>query len=219
VTQTETETSGSTATVTITETVQPPIPGTHTAPPTRTPTSSEQPRPDSDTTISDETALPDDTDAEIKTTTAHAYDVVNTYWVNLFASWHDDQGNPIQWWSPDRYPGDGFYDSARGQVAGCGDDYDNAANAFFCSDGSGTGFLAWDLAFRQEVSFGDAAIYATVAHEFGHAAQARFRADREGGASPPRNDTMRNELQADCLAGATLAKAEQDGYLTADPGR
>jgi predicted metalloprotease len=30
---------------------------------------------------------------------------------------------------------------------------------------------------------------------------------------------MRNELQADCLAGATLAKAEQDGYLTADPGR
>ena len=36
----------------------------------------------------------------------------------------------------------------------------------------------------------------------------------------PRGTTpLHNELQADCLAGATLAKAEQDGYLTADPGR
>lgn len=216
-TQTETKGSDSTATVTVTETVQPPIAETRTAAPTRTPTSSEQTRPNPETTI-DRTSRPDGTDAHIKSTTTHAYNVVNTYWLSLFSSWHDDQGNPIQWWSPGRFNGDGFYDSARGQVAGCGSDYDNAVNAFFCSDGSGTGFLAWDMVlFRQEATFGDAPIYYSVAHEFGHAAQARFRADREGGASPPMSDTMRNELQADCLAGATLAKAEQDAYLTPDP--
>lgn len=220
VTQTETESSDSTATVTVTETVHPPATETHTEAPTRMPTSSQQSRPDPDTTASDETSPPDATDAEIKATTAHASNVVNTYWVDLFASWHDDQGDPVHWWTPDRYNGDGFYDSARGHVADCHADYDNARNAFFCPDGSGSGFLAWDLVlFRQEAVFGDAAIYATVAHEFGHAAQARFRADRGGGASPLGYDTMRNELQADCLAGATLAKAEQDGYLTADPGR
>lgn len=217
VTQTETETSESTATVTVTQTVQPPVAETRTGAPTRTTTSSEQTRPDPETTV-DGTSRPDATDAQIKSTTAHAYDVVNTYWVNLFSSWHDDQGNPIQWWSPVRYNGDGFYDSAQGQVAGCHADHAIVDNAFFCPDGSGTGFLAWDMVlFRKEAAFGDAPIYYAVAHEFGHAAQARFRADREGGASPPRSDTMPNELQADCLAGATLAKAEQDGYLTPDP--
>ena len=61
--------------------------------------------------------------------------------------------------------------------------------------------------------FGDGPIYATVAHEVGHAAQARFWYDDEAGATPSPYD-KRFELQADCLAGATIAKAQQDGYLT-----
>jgi predicted metalloprotease len=70
---------------------------------------------------------------------------------------------------------------------------------------------------QQEGKFGDAPVYAIVAHEVGHAAQARFRFDNEAGAAPP-SHTVAEEQQADCLSGATLAKAEQDGYLTADPG-
>ena len=31
-------------------------------------------------------------------------------------------------------------------------------------------------------------------------------------------DTVHSEQQADCLSGATLAKAEQDGYVNAEPG-
>ena len=64
----------------------------------------------------------------------------------------------------------------------------------------------------------DAAIYATVAHEVAHGAQARFWADGEGLATPNPDDSVAYEQQADCLAGATLAAAEKDGYLTIEPG-
>ncbi len=155
---------------------------------------------------------------EIRTETASAFNVVNTYWSNLFASWHGEQGEPIQWWTPVLYHGDGFYDSARGNSIGCGGT-PNPINASFCPDGYGSGTVSWDMElFRQEALFGDGPIYAVVAHEIGHAAQARFRADNESGASPPVWDTVHTELQADCLAGATLAKAERDGYLTIEPG-
>ena len=50
-----------------------------------------------------------------------------------------------------------------------------------------------------------------VAHETAHAAQVRFEHDDEGPAV-----LGQTELQADCIGGATLAKAEQDGYFTID---
>lgn len=65
---------------------------------------------------------------------------------------------------------------------------------------------------------GDAPIYAIVAHEVGHAAQARFWFDGEGGATPNPFDSVAYEQQADCLGGATLSKAARDGYLSVDPG-
>ena len=158
----------------------------------------------------------DPSDAEIRAKVAAAVGVVETYWDDLFSTWVDDAGNPVAWWPPQLLNGDGFFDSASGSVPRCGnDDGDNADNAFFCgSVAAGTGYMAWDMQlFRDYSHLGDAVFYMVVAHETGHAAQVRFEHDGEGPAVLPQR-----ELQADCIGGATLAKAEQDGYLTGEDG-
>ncbi len=154
-------------------------------------------------------------DAEIRTKTASAMNVVQTYWTDLFSTWKDHAGKPISWWRPSLWNGDGFFDSTAGQDASCGADVNNADNAFFCPDPTtGTGYMAWDMDFfRQHAYLGDAVIYMVVAHETAHAAQTRFKYDGEAPAV-----LSQYELQADCIGGATLAKAAKDGYLTIDDG-
>ena len=160
-------------------------------------------------------------DDQIRTDAANAFEVVNTYWENLFATWKDPQGRPVYWQRPALYRVDGFYDSSLGEDFFCAGDQLGPQNASFCgSTATGTGTVEWDMdLFReQEGGHGNAPVYWTIAHEVGHAAQARFRHDNQGGAAPPMSDTVHTELQADCLSGATLAKAEQDGYLTDTSG-
>jgi predicted metalloprotease len=154
-----------------------------------------------------------DSDAAIRADTAQAVSVVERYWTDLFSTWVDPAGNPVYWVEPTLWNGDGFYDSAAGDLANCGTDYNSADNAFFCGDAvSGTGYLAWDMQlFRNESAFGPLIIYITVGHEMGHAAQVRFEHDGQGPAV-----LADRELQADCISGATLHKAAQDGYLTVD---
>jgi predicted metalloprotease len=107
------------------------------------------------------------------------------------------------------------YDSP--QVAGgyvgedgpsCGGRPSVPGNAFYCPDGD---FLAWDEqlmdAGYQQV--GDAWVYLVIAHEWGHAIQARLRSGQVSVAA---------ELQADCLAGATLQGSVDDGKLLLEPG-
>lgn len=81
-------------------------------------------------------------------------------------------------------------------------------NAFYCVNGD---FLAWDedlmdAGYRQ---IGDAWVYVIIAHEWGHAIQARVRQSQVSVAA---------ELQADCLAGATLQGAANEGLLTVERG-
>ena len=155
-----------------------------------------------------------------------------------------DQNDPAKWLLFDRYPhithgrdadwrrralraygdlvatnGYGFYDSTRGASPSCAGSF----NAAFCSDGyyfgaAGTGTVMWDVElFRQSDTYiGDGTIYVTIAHELGHAAQERFLFDGEAGAVPVSD--IGQENQADCLAGATLSKAAQGGYLILEPG-
>lgn len=74
-------------------------------------------------------------------------------------------------------------------------------NAVFCHDG----YIAWDAAFVAEgYAVDDAFTWTMVAHEWAHAVQ--FQLD-------PALLFEAIELQADCLAGATLAGAVQDGRL------
>jgi len=162
-------------------------------------------------------------DTEIRTEVTAAVTVVDQYWQNLFSTWHGPDGGPVFWWTPQLYHGDGFYDSALG-VPGptCDGEAVGPDNASFCSDGygvSGFGSLSWDMElFRPFAAQGnDAVYYLVVAHETAHAAQSRFDFDNQDPAVLD-DTTVALETQADCIAGATLAKAAQDGYLTIDAG-
>jgi len=210
-----------TVTVTAPPSAAPPITETKTttvAPPSSTrrvePPSTREAPPSSTKVASPSQAS---SEHQIRTDAANAFEVVNTYWENLFATWKDPQGRPVYWQRPALYRGDGFYDSDLGEDFLCAGDSLGPQNASFCgSPATGTGTVAWDMdLFReQEEEHGNAPVYWTIAHEVGHAAQARFQHDNQGGAAPRMGDTVHTELQADCLSGATLAKAEQDGYLT-----
>ena len=81
-------------------------------------------------------------------------------------------------------------------------------NAFYCQPGD---FIAWDqnLMASGYSQIGDAWVYLIIAHEWGHAIQARLDADQV---------SVQAELQADCLAGAALQGAADDGHLKIEPG-
>ena len=81
-------------------------------------------------------------------------------------------------------------------------------NAFYCPSQD---LIAWDenLMAAGYERIGDAWVYLIIAHEWGHAIQARLESDQVSVAA---------ELQADCLAGATLFGAAERGFLTFERG-
>lgn len=81
-------------------------------------------------------------------------------------------------------------------------------NAYYCTDGN---FLAWDEDLMQAgyTDIGDAWVYLVIAHEWGHAIQAQL---------PDRFVSPAAELQADCLAGAALQGAADQGLVQIEPG-
>ena len=92
---------------------------------------------------------------------------------------------------PSRYV---YYRPEQGPGPRCGEEQAPAKNAFYCPAGD---FIAWDesgLVIPYYVQQGDFAAAFVLAHEFGHAMQARL---------PQRERlTVLSELQADCFAGA-----------------
>ena len=90
----------------------------------------------------------------------------------------------------------------------CGSQRSVPFNAFYCPSEN---FIAWDenlmaAGFQQ---IGDAWVYLIIAHEWAHAIQARLQRDQVSIAA---------ELQADCLAGATLRGAAQADLITFERG-
>jgi predicted metalloprotease len=80
-------------------------------------------------------------------------------------------------------------------------------NAYYCPSGD---YIAWDLdLLRSGYRSGDAWVYLVIAHEWGHAIQARIEDSLNWRAK---------ELQADCLAGAALFGAADDGTLEFEDG-
>ena len=81
-------------------------------------------------------------------------------------------------------------------------------NAFYCRPSD---YLAWDqeLMAAGYQKIGRAWVYLIIAHEWGHAIQARLSRNMVSVAA---------EVQADCLAGAELAGAQRDRTLVGDPG-
>ncbi|GIF21930.1 putative metalloprotease [Actinoplanes tereljensis] len=87
-----------------------------------------------------------------------------------------------------------------------GQPFEYQPNAFYCPDGD---FIAWDaqqLIPQLQDNFGPLLVGVVMAHEYGHAVQARL-----GGTDQP---TVVLEQQADCFAGAWLADV-QAGRSTA----
>lgn len=159
----------------------------------------------------------DASDENIHHEAAAAVSVTQRFWAESFAGLTYTDGSSEQWSPPELWNGDGFYDSAAGTVADCGDGRNYTGNAFFCGNATkGTGFLAWDLQFfHQHLDLGRTMVYMVIAHETGHAVQARLVHDGVPGALF--DGSKRYELQADCLGGATLGRAVRDGYLTLPP--
>ena len=103
----------------------------------------------------------------------------------------------------------GGYKYYRGEEGGpaCGNEQAPPNNAFYCPAGD---FIAWDesgLMIPYYVSAGDFAAAYVLAHEYGHAIQARL-----GGEVPPRGVLL--ELQADCFAGSWARSVADDGRLS-----
>lgn len=100
----------------------------------------------------------------------------------------------------------GGYEGENGPT--CGGQPSVPFNAFYCP---AEDFLAWDenLMSAGYEKIGDAWVYLIIAHEWGHAIQARLQRDRVSVAA---------ELQADCLAGATLVGAADRGLVSLERG-
>ncbi len=90
----------------------------------------------------------------------------------------------------------------------CGGSRAQPLNAYYCPPGD---FLAWDenLMSAGYQKVGNAWVYLIIAHEWGHAIQARLS---------KRLVSQADELQADCLAGAELSGAVRDGVIRMEPG-
>jgi predicted metalloprotease len=106
--------------------------------------------------------------------------------------------------SPQRYA---YYRPEEGPGPRCGSEQAPPRNAFYCPPGD---FIAWDetgLMIPYYVQAGDFAAAFVLAHEFGHAMQARL----------PRRErlTVLSELQADCFAGAWSRSVQEEGLLEA----
>ena len=127
-----------------------------------------------------------------------AVQAVDAYWQRHFQEFF---GSPYQ--SP-RVAGG--YNGENGPT--CAGEPAVPFNAYYCLPED---FLAWDDALMSAgyQQIGDAWVYLIIAHEWGHAIQARLDQDRV---------SVQAELQADCLAGATLQGAAQDRLISIEPG-
>lgn len=128
-----------------------------------------------------------------------AVDAVDQFWREHFRDLSTDK-----YTSPVIYGG---YTGTHGPS--CGNEPSVPLNAFYCPLGD---FIAWDdnLMSQGYVGFGNYWIYLIIAHEWGHAIQARINIFLLG--------AVGSELQADCLAGAAIDGAVEDGTLTKNTG-
>ncbi|MET1044908.1 MAG: neutral zinc metallopeptidase [Microbacteriaceae bacterium] len=134
-----------------------------------------------------------------------AVNLTNQYWATHFSEYVPGSYAPPHLYIGAELPA-GLYD-APAETVYCGSTLLTDLNAWYCVIED---FVAFDIDLMlHSLTVGDAFIYFVVAHEWGHAIQAR--------AAPEQRD-QRIELQADCLAGAALQGMANDGTLVFEPG-
>ncbi|CAA9397122.1 MAG: LpqM protein [uncultured Quadrisphaera sp.] len=146
------------------------------------------------------------TDEELLDDLATAVAVTDAYWARHLPA---DLGQPYD--PPGLASGadgvPGLYDGTVDALA-CHGEVLPVGNAVYCG-GPDDDWIAADLALlRAAQDLGDAFVYVVLAHEWGHAVQARL---------PQEAHWAAYELQADCLAGAALQGAADEGALVVDP--
>ncbi|MEX2237843.1 MAG: neutral zinc metallopeptidase [Dehalococcoidia bacterium] len=117
------------------------------------------------------------------------------YWGQVFPEVFGLEWEPVEIFGP--YYSEGDVDCA-GEAAVLN-------NAFYCPVGD---FIAWDepsLLLPYYLNIGDFGAALVLAHEYGHAVQARLGIVAEF--------TIQTELQADCFAGAWALSADEAGIL------
>jgi predicted metalloprotease len=126
-----------------------------------------------------------------------AVSITDRFW----SGWFGDQG--LRYVAPTV---EGGYTGTDGPP--CAGEPSVPGNAYYCPTGN---FLAWDenLMRAGYTQIGDAWVYMVIAHEWGHAIQGQL---------PDRLVSQAVELQADCLAGAALQGAAQEGLVRIEPG-
>jgi predicted metalloprotease len=133
----------------------------------------------------------------LATVVQDAATVVNSFWARHWSDYFTGSYSPPSF--------RGLYTKAT--APDCGGDVLAPDNAAYCTDGDYLAFGADLMALGLKE--GNALDYLVVAHEWGHAVQARLRSSLRAQAE---------ELQADCLAGAALYGAAGDGDLTFEGG-
>src|SRR5262245_4631445 len=146
------------------------------------------------------TAQSSDEASDLDTVVAASLDDIQSWWSGQLPGVYGKDYQPI--------PDDRVYAySASNPPPACGGrgttPYEQVAgNAFYCSEAD---FIAWDeqeLFPRLDEKFGGFAIALVLAHELGHAVQARTHTSL--------NATVYLETQADCFAGAWAQHVEED---------
>ncbi|TWD80054.1 hypothetical protein FB561_1126 [Kribbella amoyensis] len=163
-----------------------------TAPPTTTTTTSPPSEPSTPGTVGQVDRAAMNQDAK------EAVQAIGAYWRTNFPEAFN------QAYRPPRVAGG--YTGTDGPP--CGGEPSVPFNAYYCQPGD---YLAWDedLMAAGYNQIGDAWVYLIIAHEWGHAIQARLNDDLV---------SVQAELQADCLAGASLEGAAKQGLITIEPG-
>lgn len=101
----------------------------------------------------------------------------------------------------------GLYDGYADDAPTCGGSALGPENAFYCIPED---YVAWDVTLMVSgFASGDTWVYLVIAHEWGHAIQARI---------DPSLVSDAGELQADCFAGAAIFGAAADGNLNIEEG-
>ena len=173
--------------------------GNTTAPTTKTSTSTRTATPTS--TATDLTLASGVTIEELKGDIDDAQTVVDGFWTTHWSDYFT--GTYV---APTVV---GLYDGTDPDTAPeCGGEPLEAYNAFYCPANDS---VAWDasLLVTGADQIGDSWVYLVIAHEWGHAIQARLDGTLVAQA---------DELQADCLGAAALYGAQADGTLTFDMG-
>ena len=136
--------------------------------------------------------------AQYSTTLENVIGSLRTYWSTALP-----QAFGVEYSAPSRYV---YYRPEEQPGPSCGGEQAPPRNAFYCPAGD---FIAWDesgLVIPYYVGAGDFAAAFVIAHEFGHAMQARL---------PEREPlTILSELQADCFAGSWSRYAQEQGQLS-----